>query len=489
MNEYRENTPEKIDITELLFDGWKAIKRFWWLIIGLTVAFGLKEYVSVTSNYVPQYVASATTAVRCVGNDRDYVNSETAKQMAEIFPYIMESGVLQNAIAEDMGVEVIPGTISMSVEEGTSFFTVSANANDPQVAYNLLQATLRHYPEVAKFVIGQIEMDVLDETGIPEDTGREYTVRGSVKDGAIKGAIIGLGIIAVYVLTRKTVKSRKELKNTVNLSDCGSIPFVALKKRKKKGVNVAVNLKNERVSRVYLEAVRKLRIKVMKEMEQREFHSLLVTSSIPGEGKTTIASNLALTIAKQGKHVILVDCDPRNPSVASVMDEKEVHPGIGAVLKNQVSLKEALTEEEISGGRLQILYGGKPDTSVAKLLGTKQMEALIKVLERQADIVILDTAPAELLADASALAKYVDAALYVVKQDYAKKGQIRNGVQALSMSGIEIIGSVFNADKSRKSGGYGYGYGYKNYGSYYGYGYGYYGNRKKDDLSGRVIKD
>ena len=76
-----------------------------------------------------------------------------------------------------------------------------------------------------------------------------------------------------------------------------------------------------------------------------------------------------------------------------------------------------------------------------------------------------------------------------MKQDYAKKGQIRNGVQALSMSGIKIIGSVFNADKSRKSSGYGYGYGYKNYGNYYGYGYGYYGNRKKDDLSGRVIKD
>lgn len=487
MSEYRENEPQKIDITDLMQDAIKGLKRFWWLVIGLALIFGAKSYFTVSTGYVPQYVASATLAVYCKGNDSEFLNEETAEQMAEVFPYILKSGVLENEIALDMGLDSMPGSISMSVEEGTNLFTISASASDAQVSYELLQATLRQYPEVAKFVIGEIEMNLLDETGVPTDTGREYTIRGSVKDGAIKGAIIGLGIIAIYVLTRKTVKSRKDLKQTVNLDDFGSIPFVALKKRKKKGVNTAVNLKNERVSRVYLEAIRKLRIKVMKEMEQGEHRSILITSSIPGEGKTTIASNLAMAIAKQGKHVILVDCDPRNPSVASVMGEEQSHPGIGLVLKNQVPLKEALTEEEISGGRLRILYGGKPDTSVAKLLGTKSMESLIRVLERQADIVILDTAPAELLADAAALAKYVDTALYVVKQDYAKKGQIRNGVQALSMSGIKIIGSVFNADKSRKSSGYGYGY--KNYGNYYGYGYGYYGNRKKDDLSGRVIKD
>lgn len=489
MSEYKETEPQKIDITDLIQDAIKGFRRFWWLVIGLALIFGAKSYFTVTTGYVPKYVASATLAVYCKGNDSDYLNEETAKQMAEVFPYILKSGVLENEITLDMELESMPGTISMSVEEGTNLFTISASASDAQVSYELLQATLRQYPEVAKFVIGEIEMDLLDETGVPTDAGLNNTVRGSVKDGAIKGAIIGLGIIAVYVLTRKTVKSRKELKQTVNLSDFGSVPFVALKKRKKKGMNMAVNLKNERVSRVYLEAIRKLRIKVMKEMEQGEHRSLLVTSSIPGEGKTTIASNLAMAIAKQGKRVILVDCDPRHPSVASVMGESKEHPGIDAVLKNQVTIKEALTETEMSEGRLQILYGGKPDSNVAKLLGTKQMEALIKVLERQADIVIFDTAPAELLADAAALAKYVDAALYVVKQDYAKKDQIRNGVQALSMSGIKIIGSVFNADKSRKSSGYGYGYGYKNYGNYYGYGYGYYGNRKKDDLSGRVIKD
>lgn len=489
MSEYKENAPQKIDLISLMLDVIKGVKKFWWLVIGLALVFAAKSYLSVSTSYTPQYIASATMAIRGSGSEMDYVNAETAEQMAEIFPYILKSGILQEKIAQDMGLESMPGSIAMTAEPGTNLFTVSANANDPKLSQQLLEATLRQYPEVAKFVIGYIEMEVLDETGVPEDTGREQVFRGSLISGAIKGGSIGLFVMFLYIITRRTVKKRKELSRIVNLEDFGSIPFVRMKKRKKTVINSAVNLKNERVPQSYLEAIRKLRIKVTKAMEENEFKSLLVTSSIPGEGKTTLATNLSIALAKQGKRVVLVDCDPRNPSIAENMEEENGHPGLGAVLRGRISVLDALTEVEVNGGKLRILYGGAPDATAAKMLGTETMGELVRTLEDHADIVILDTAPSELLADATTLAKHVDAALYVVKCDHARKNRIRNGVQALSVSGIKILGYVFNADTSKRGGGYGYGYGYKDYGSYYGYGYGYYGNRKKDDLSGRVIKD
>ena len=110
-----------------------------------------------------------------------------------------------------------------------------------------------------------------------------------------------------------------------------------------------------------------------------------------------------------------------------------------------------------------------------------------------ADVVILDTSPAQLLADAALMARFVDAALYVIRYDYTKMYKIREGIQALAMSKIKMLGYVFNCD--RNSGdvkyGYGYGYGYRRYGSYGHYGrYRDTGKRdKKEDLSGRVIKD
>ena len=114
---------------------------------------------------------------------------------------------------------------------------------------------------------------------------------------------------------------------------------------------------------------------------------------------------------------------------------------------------------------------------------------------------ILDTAPSELLADAPLLAKYVDAALYVIRNDYTKLREIREGVESLALSGVHMMGFVFNGDNSASKHGYGYGYGYKRYRSYGGYGYGkhygkygsygHYGTAEKGstDNSGRVIKE
>ncbi len=221
-------------------------------------------------------------------------------------------------------------------------------------------------------------------------------------------------------------------------------------------------------------------------MEEHGYKTLLVTSSRPGEGKTTVAANLAMSIALQGKKVILVDGDMWKPSVAQMMNESGKHPGLGAVLKGYASLEDALTTVDIgsSEGSLKVMYGGKSDSDNAKLLSDKKMRTLIEKLSNIADVVVFDTAPCELLVDVSVMTQYIDAAVYVVKYDCTKLSQIRNGLQALSYGKTDILGYVFNSDIAKGNGRYGYRYG--NYGSYYG-GYGVYG--KNDNLSGRVIKD
>ncbi len=509
MGEYRElperesqSELEKIDITNLLVDFYHGVVKLWWLVIGLTVIFAAKNYFTVTTTYVSNYVASATTSVTSM-------TGSTASDMAKVFPYILTSGVLAEVVAEDLGVEALPGAIDVQADEGTNLLTISVSAGDPQVAYNTLMSVMENYPEVAKFVVGETKLTILDETGIPSDTAREEVFRGSYKRGALKGFTIGMAILLLYVVTRRTVKSKKDIKKKININDCGSIPYIRTKKRKKDTFNNALSLLNERVSQGYVEALRKVRIRVMKEMEANGHKTLLVTSSIPKEGKTTLAANLAMSIAQQGKNVILVDCDLRHPSVAGVMNEQEEHPGLAAVLSKKVLLKDAVVNMEVGAGNLTILYGNEEDDDT-KILASKRMNTLIQSLKKQADIVILDTAPSGLLADAPILAKYVDAALYVIRYDHTKMRQIREGVQSLAMSGIHLIGYVFNGDASGRSHGYGayggyggyggygrygrygkYGsYGSKSSGGHYG-GYGHYGEQEigTEDKYGRVIKD
>lgn len=501
----RVDAPEKIDLTNVMLDVYHGVKRLWWLFIGLIIICAVQSYFSVSISYQSKYVASATVSVTSAGG-MDYVNAQSAQQMAEVFPYILTSGVLKDVVAEDMGLDSMPGSIAVKADDGTNLLTISVSGNDPQMAYKTLKSVIKNYPKVAEFVLGETKLTVLDETGIPTDTKRVEVIRGSYKRGALKGAIIGCVILLLYVLSRRTVKSRKDLKKNINLTDLGSIPYVRMKKRKKETFHNSVSLLNERISMGYLEAVRKLRIRVMKDMEKKEYQTLLVTSSIPGEGKTTLSANLAISIAQQGKKVLLIDCDLRNPSVAGVMNEKEPHPGLGSVLKKEVPLSGAITNVKLpkertnEDGILHVIFGGAPDGENSMLIGSSRMETLIDTLKPKYDIIILDTAPSELLADAPLLGKYADAALYVIRYDYTKLREIREGVGSLALSGIDMLGYVFNGDNS--SGGQGYGYGYRSYGNYGSYGshygsygkygaYGHYGKMEKGstDKFGRVIKD
>lgn len=484
---------EKIDLISILSDFLYGIRKLWLLMVILIVGCSAYSYFSTKVSYTPEYVASATMSVTTPGGGGGYIDADTAKQMSEVFPYILTSGALQEVVAQELGMNSVPGNISVSAEDGTNLITISVTSGDAQMAYDVLQQVIKSYPEVAKFVIGETQLKILDETGVPSDTRKEVVIRGSYKRGALKGAVIAFVILCLYVLAKQNVKSKEKLKRYLNLQDLGSIPFIRQKKRKKKKEQ-GLSLLDARIPIQYTEAIRKLRIRVLNEMEKKNLKTLLITSSVPGEGKTTVSVNLALSLAKQGKRVILVDCDPRNPSVAKLLGDKEEHPGLAAVLSGDVSVQEALTEVDMEEEKLDVLFGGSKKKAKASMLGKKEMKNLLEELKSQADIVILDTAPAELLADASMLARHVDAALYVVRYNYTKMAKIRAGIQTLTMSRTNLLGYVFNGDLSEKGKRYGYGYGgyygYRRYGYYgYGYGYGAHKNGKKGDKSGRVIKE
>lgn len=483
---------EKIDIISFAGDFLYGLKKLWLLILVLTLAGAGISYFRTSYTYTPQYVASATMSVTAPGGQ--YIGAQTASQMAEVFPYILTSGVLEDVVAREMGMDSVPGSISATAEEGTNLLTMSVTSDDPQMAYDILHTVIDCYPEVAEFVLGNTSLTILDETGVPSDTQKEVVVRGSYRRGAVMGAGAGLVILCLYILLKKTVKSKDKLKSQINLPDMGSLPYIRNKKRKKKPEQNKVSLINERTPASYQEAMRRLRIRVLKEVEENQTKTIMVTSSIPGEGKTTVAVNLAISLVRQGKKVVLVDCDLRNPSIADFLGITEQRPGIDSVLHKKAAVTDVLTEIDVNGeNKLTLLLGEEEEKTDISLLGSKRMEGLIAELKNMADVVILDTAPAQLLADAALMARFVDAALYVIRYDYTKMYKIREGIQALAMSKIKMLGYVFNCDRNSGDGkyGYGYGYGYRRYGSYGHYGrYRDTGKRdKKEDLSGRVIKD
>ncbi len=198
------------------------------------------------------------------------------------------------------------------------------------MAYKTLKSVIKNYPKVAEFVLGETKLTILDETGIPTDTKRGgYT--WILQAWSFKRCDHRLCDSSAVCAFQKDCEVKKGSEEEYQSAGSGKYPYFRTKKRKKETFYNSVSLLNERISMSYLEAIRKLRIRIMKDVEKKEYQTLLVTSSIPGEGKTTLSANLAISIAQQGKKVLLVDCDLRNPSIAGVMNEQEPHPGLGSV--------------------------------------------------------------------------------------------------------------------------------------------------------------
>ena len=471
MNETVSNNStelEKLDIISFLNEFLYRSRRLWWLIVATTVLAASLSYYRVSSNYSPTYVAEATVSVEIV-NGGAYANRNTAEQMGLIFPYILTSGALSDVISADLGTKSVPGTIRVTCIKGTNLLTIDVTSRDPNNAYAVLQSVLKNYPEVAQYVVGQTALTVIDDSGVPSDTGRTSVIRGSVRRGALAGFLLGVFLVMIHVATFRTIRSETELRSLMNVPCLGTLPVCTIRKRRK-GSRNEINILYDTGRSEYVESMRLIRTRLERQMEGKQI--LMVTSSVSGEGKSTVAANLAIAMALKGKRVILVDCDLRNPTVGKIFDLKGSFPGLISVLQGQASVSDALYEVTDRGNPvgLALMPGAEKESSLVEILGSEAMRHLIDELRKQADVVVLDTPPSAMLVDAMMLVRHVDAVAYVIMSDYARRRYIIKGVEELNTSGAPIVGCILNGGKTRSS-GYGY-YGYRSK-KYGGYGYGY----------------
>ena len=231
---------EKIDVISFINDFFHRLRRLWaWVLIATVACAGL-FYFRTSSNYSPSYVSEATVSVKLI-NGGTYSSKNTAEQMGLIFPYILTSGALSDVIAEDLGMKSVPGTIRVDSIKGTNLLTITVTAWTPENSYNILQSVLKNYPEVAQFVVGQTELEVVDDSGMPTDTGRTAVMRGSIRRGAVSGFGIGLIIVFLNVMTFRTVRSEEELKSLLNIPCLGTLPFYQ-KKSRRSSVRTEINI-------------------------------------------------------------------------------------------------------------------------------------------------------------------------------------------------------------------------------------------------------
>lgn len=489
-NEYTDEL-EKIDLIGYLYEFMKALRKFFWLVLLIVILCTAGGCFWSWRSYHPVYEAYTSFVVTSAGQSysNSYYDNTTAEQLGKTFPYILTSGVLKDVVREDLGYS-FSSSIEASVMDGTNLFTITVRDRSPQTAYDVMTSVIENYPAVAEYIIGGTTLTVVDESGVPTTPANSGNMRQAAAVGALVGLVISALLLAFYLASRKTIRSGEDMNNIASTKFLGNVPETRIKKRSSRKEQ-AMTITNPKVPASFKEGIRLVRSRTEAELRGKECPSILVTSAVPEEGKTTVAVNLALAFAQKNYKVVLIDGDLRNPSVMQMLNRAKKRNGIVQVIKGQVKLEDALLEYQDTG--LKILPGTSKISNPASVIRSNEMKELIKTLKEQADILVIDTPPSSVLSDAAMYEDLVDGAVMVVRQDFASAQQVQKGMGALADADIPVIGYVLNYMEEgtmgygySSYGKYGYGkYGYRRYGYGYGkYGYGKYGyGRHEEDDS------
>ena len=477
-----------------------ACKRLIWIVIAVSIAFGYFSYRRADRAYSPYYSSEAVFSVTAsyyattdILSYSTFINTTAAQTLSATFPYVIRSENTQRLLKQELDMDYIPGTINATATADAALFTLTVTGSNAQHAYDLLKATIKVYPQAASTILGDTRIDVINMPLGPST--KPMNTNNAVQQGLSSVVPVFLGgllLIFLLALTRKTVHSADDLRKLVNLKCLAYIPGIKLKKRSHSN-NLTITITNSRVGSIFSESVRNLRVKVQKAMDHRHAHILMISSTIPDEGKTTVATNLALSFAAEGSKVVLIDGDLRKQSLKSALGIDQPSEGLVEFLSDNAKTVSLLSVPHSS---LYLLSGDKTTDQPQPLLDTPRLKKLFDSLREHVDYIIIDTPPTGILSDAATIAKYADCALYVVRQDQASTTQIFNALQTLNSVEIPILGCVLNHTQagttrygygSKYSGSYGYSYGYKYSDSYrrygYGYGYGYSRNTEEKDDS------
>jgi capsular exopolysaccharide synthesis family protein len=356
--------------------------------------------------------------------------------------------VLQRRVAGESGVSSISGRISASSIENTNLFTLSVEDRDPEKAHQILQAVVNNYPSLSESIIGKVNMKVLDETGVPTVPSNSRDLSEHVQKGAIAGCALGLLWVLAVTLLRKTIRREEDCIKYVNQKCLGGVPYIHVKERSK-NMEVRLNILDEKIEPEFNEAIRLIRNKVERSAKEHNLKTILVTSTMPGEGKSTIAVNMALSLAQEGKRVVLMDADLRNPSDSEILNfESEL--GLIDFLKGDINPKDCMYNASRIGIDKSIPFffipGGKAIEDGDNYLGNRRMKLIIESLQDHVDYLILDSAPVGLLTDASLIAQYADGVVFIIKKDYVKTDDILRGMEHLAEGKIHMIGCVLNGE-------------------------------------------
>ncbi|GAA3088710.1 polysaccharide biosynthesis tyrosine autokinase [Streptosporangium carneum] len=432
-----------------------------WLLLLLSLVMAVVAALVVTANTPPRYVATISMLVS--GHDKEgslstaYQAGMLSQQRMQSYASLLSSRRVVSQIASGAEIGRLQANITVEAVPSTVLLRVTVGDTDPARAAR----TANDLGEAFSRLIDEIERPTPDSRPTVKVTTVDRAEIPTVPISPRPPVNLLLAVTIALFAAVGSLVLRDRLDTTVKTSE-------ALQQASKSSVLGVIDYERDarrhplivraqgRSSRS--EAFRSLRTNLQFIGVDRQPKSLVVSSCLPGEGKSSTSANLAITLAQAGWRVVLVDGDLRRPSIPGYLGIE------GAVGLTDVLIDRARLEDVIqtwSEPNLSILPSGRIPPNPSELLGSQGMRQVLGRLSETYDMVIIDAPPLLPVTDAATLAAVSDGTLLVARYGKTRREHLARAVEALSSINARVVGSVLNFAPARNSRYYGYGYGYE----------------------------
>ena len=450
----------QIDLISML----KDIAKECWAILLLSLAVALFADIWVNVTYQPEYKTSTTFVVTAKGmNTNVYQNLNSTQQLAQQFTEIMDSNVLKKKVAQDLKMSSLNIDSSVDLVPETNLITLSVKAGTAVESYRILQSIMKNYNTVSDYAIKNVIIETIQSPAVSMAPVNPLNEKKTMIIAFIAAAAVFMVLVAGLSYLRDTIKNPKDVTSKLDTRLLGSIyhekKSKSIKLRKKKEF-VSMLISNPLRSFQYAESNKMMSSRVRSYMDKENAKTLLVTSVMENEGKSTVAANLALGLAQEGSRVMLIDCDFRKPAQYKIFDmEGKDADDLGKVLTGKAGTENLICNWNDTN--LYMILNRTSSNSIEALLKSTTLRQIVGFCRQNMDYVIIDTSPLALVSDTEELAQMADASVLVVRQDTVLTKDINDAIDILNNTRGKVLGCVLNdASSSQITGStahYGYG--------------------------------
>lgn len=417
----------------------------WIMVLTGVIAF-VGIYIAQCSIYTPAYTSTATLAVRIKSGTASAIDSlAVSADTAGIYAAVFQSTSMQALAAEHLDMDVFPGDVTAAAVSGLNLMMLSVTADDPELAYDLINSILAVYPQISDAIFSNAVIQVMEAPKVPEAPSDQLSVKRCAV-WVLLAMMVQVCTVILLSLLRETVKHERAFAQMVKSSLLGTItherPHLPLKKRLLRQKRV-LWIDSAFASLRFVEDYQKLATRLEHLKRKQNAEVFAVTSAAEREGRSTVTVNLALALSARGYRVAVIDLDLRKPSLCQMMGSRaDVQQEFSDVLCGQIPVQDAVFQQYRPGLLFALSKRSRRDT--ADWLGTDRTKQILSGIRANTDFVLIDTPPMSASADAAAVVRMADRTILTVRTDRTAAVDLNDTIAALSAIGGDLAGCVLN---------------------------------------------